>query len=235
MSKSEILDFVRKMKARDHVILFYTNHRDKPLVLFTYLKAGLVAGEAAIYVAGDESSSQIREAMHDFEIEVERLENTCALRIVDYRNWYIIGGEFNIGRTISLWKKALDEATARSLKGLRAAGEMAYFFKNNMINELVLYERALHRELNIPLAAVCAYDDGIVLEGMEEERYLRLYLDLITAHSTVLFTGAQEAGMVRVVVTSGSLFPKTEPKDTVKVCTMEFEGTRCEDPVRRTA
>lgn len=198
MGKSEILEFVRKMKARDHVILFYTNHRDKHLVLFTYLKAGLDAGEAAVYVAGDESSGQTREAMRDFGIEVERLEKTGALRVVDYRNWYIIGGEFNIGRTISLWKKALDEAIARGFKGLRGAGEMACFFKHNMINELVLYERALHRELDIPLAAICAYDDGIVLKGIEEERYLRLYLDLITAHSTILFTGPQEAGMVRV-------------------------------------
>jgi hypothetical protein len=98
-----------------------------------------------------------------------------------------------------LWKKALDEAVTRGFKGLRVTGEMACFFKNNMINELVLYERALHRELEIPLAAICAYDDDVVLKGIKEERYLRLYLDLITAHSTILFTGPQEAGMVRVV------------------------------------
>jgi len=130
---------------------------------------------------------------------VEHLEKTGALRVVDYRNWYIIGGEFNIDKTISLWKKALVEAVARGFKGLRVTGEMACFFKNNMINELVLYERALHRELEIPLAAICAYDDDVVLKGIKEERYLRLYLDLITAHSTILFTGPQEAGMVRVV------------------------------------
>ena len=199
MGKDEILNFVRKMKARDHVILFYTNHRDKHLVLFTYLKAGLDAGEAAVYVAGDESTSEIKEAMSDFGLDVEDHEKTGALRVVDYRNWYIVRGEFNIGRTISLWKKALDEAVEKGFKGLRVAGEMACFFTHNMINELVLYERALHRELEIPLAAICAYDDRVVLKGIEEERYLRLYLDLVTAHSTILFTGPQEAGMVKVV------------------------------------
>jgi len=198
LGKDEILDFVRKMKPRDHVILFYSDHNDKHLVLFTYLKAGLDAGEAGVYIAGDESSSQIREAMRDFGIRVEHLEKTGALRVVDYRNWYIIGGEFNIGKTMSKWKKALDEALARGFKGLRVTGEMACFFKNNMINELVLYERALHRELEIPLAAICAYNDDVVLKGIEDERYMRLYLDLITAHSTILFTGPQEAGIVRV-------------------------------------
>jgi len=199
LSKNEILEFVRKMKARDHVILFYTNQRDKHLVLFTYLKAGLDAGEAAVYIAGDNSPSQIREAMRDFGLDVEHYERTGALKVVDYRNWYVIRGEFNIGRTISLWKKALDEAVAIGFRGLRAAGEMACFFRNNMINELVLYERALHRELDIPLAAICAYDDSVVVKGIEEERYMRLYLDLVTAHSTILFAGPQEAGIVRVV------------------------------------
>jgi hypothetical protein len=199
LSKNEILEFVRKMKARDHVIFFYSNRRDNHLVLFTYLKAGLDAGEGAVYVAGDESPSEIREAMNDFGMDVRHHEKKGALQIVDYRDWYIIGGEFNIQRTISLWKKALNDALARGFNGLRVAGEMACFFKHNMINELVLYERALHRELEIPLASICAYDDAVVLRGAEEERYLKLYLDLVTAHSTILFAGPQEAGMVRVV------------------------------------
>ena len=48
------------------------------------------------------------------------------------------------------------------------------------------------------MAAICAYNDDVVLKGIEDERYMRLYLDLITAHSTILFTGPQEAGIVRV-------------------------------------
>jgi hypothetical protein len=167
-------------------------------VLSQLWNQGLIYGYLELDGAGDESPSQIKEAMRDFGLDVEHYERTGALKVVDYRNWYIIGGEFNIGRTISLWKKALEEAVAIGFKGLRGAGEMACFLNHNMINELVLYERALHRELDIPLAAICAYDDGVVLKGIEEERYLKLYLDLITAHSTILFAGPQEAGMVRV-------------------------------------
>jgi hypothetical protein len=68
-----------------------------------------------------------------------------------------------------------------------------------MLNELVVYERALHRELTVPMKGLCAYDDSIVLKGIEDDRYLRLYLDLITAHSTILFVGPEEAGLVRSV------------------------------------
>jgi len=70
---------------------------------------------------------------------------------------------------------------------------------HHMLNELLMYERALHRELRIPMEAICAYDDSIVLGGIEEDRYLRLYLDLITAHGTILFVGPEEAGVVRTV------------------------------------
>lgn len=199
MGKAEILNFVKTMHAKDHAILFYANRRDKREVLFTYLKAGLDAGEATVYVASDESAHEIGRAMEDFGVNVEQLERTHALRIVDYREWYIIGGEFNIGRIFSLWEKSLREALARGFRGLRVAGEMSCFFRHHMLNELVVYERALHRELEMPMEAICAYDDSVVLRGIEEDRYLRLYLDLITAHGTILFVGPQEAGVVRIV------------------------------------
>jgi len=60
MEKNELLEFVRRMKPRDHVILFYQNPEDKHLVLFTYLKAGLDQDEAAVYVGTQES---LRESM----------------------------------------------------------------------------------------------------------------------------------------------------------------------------
>jgi hypothetical protein len=106
-------------------------------------------------------------------------------------------GKFDIGNTISLWKKSFDQAMARGFKGLRVAGEMGFFFKHGMINELVVYERSLHRELETPLEAICAYDDTLVVKGAEEQHYLRLYLDLIVAHKITLFIGPEEAGVIR--------------------------------------
>jgi hypothetical protein len=119
--------------------------------------------------------------------------------VVDYREWYIIGGEFDISRVFSLWEQSLKEAFERGFKGLRVTGEMSCFFDHHMLNELVVYERALHRELETPMKAICAYDDGVVLRGAVEDRYLRIYLDLITAHGTILFVGPEEAGVIRAV------------------------------------
>ena len=192
MEKSEILDFVRKMKATDHVIMFYSKPEDKHLVLFTYLKAGLDKGEAAAYIAGQESPDQIRKAMRRFGIDVDELEKAGALHVTDYRDWHIIGDRFNLSKTTSLWKKLYDESMAKGFKGLRVTGETACFFEKGMVKELVEYEKALHRVLEIPMTAICAYDTDVVAnEGGGE-----LYLDLIKAHGTVIFAGS-EAGLVK--------------------------------------
>jgi len=199
LGKVEILNFVKTMRAKDHAILFYASRPDKREILFTYLKAGLEAGEAAIYVTSDESVNEIRRAMEDFGVNIDRYERTHALRIADYSEWYIAEGEFDIAKTFSLWERSLREALARGFKGLRVAGDTTWFFRHHMLNELVVYERALHRELEVPMEAICAYDDSVVLRGIEQNRYLRLYLVLITAHGTILFVGPEEAGVIRTV------------------------------------
>jgi len=83
MEKNEVLDFVRRMKPKDHVIMFYSKPEDKHSVLFTYLKAGLDQGEAAAYVACEETPDAIKEAMNRFGINVEKSE---ALHVIDYKN-----------------------------------------------------------------------------------------------------------------------------------------------------
>ena len=62
MEKDEILQFARQMKPRDHVIMFHSSSEDKHQVLFTYLKAGLDQGEAAAYIASEETPDEIRQA-----------------------------------------------------------------------------------------------------------------------------------------------------------------------------
>lgn len=190
--KNKILGFVRQMQARDHAVMFYSNAEGKRLALFTFLRAGLDHGEAAAYIAGDETREQIREAMRRFGIDVDRLEESGALRVIDYRDWYIIEGKCDIAKTLQLWKGLCDEVVAKGFKGLRVAGETACFFRNGMVKELLEYEKSLHRVLELPMSAICAYDIGSTVQNVNGE----LYLHLIRAHSTVIFTDS-ESGVIK--------------------------------------
>lgn len=182
LKKDEVLDFVKNMKATDHVILLYMNPIDKRDVLFAYLNAGLERGEAAAYVAGQETPEEIRQHMRESGIDVEQYEKKSALRVIDYRDWYVIDGKFDSPRTLGLWGKLLVEVKAKGFKGLRVAGEMACFFKDGLVKELVEYEHALHKTLEIPLTAMCAYDSVAVAH----EGGVDLLLDLLKAHSTAI-------------------------------------------------
>lgn len=195
MEKDDVVDFVRNMKPTDHVIMFYEFPEDKYRLLFTYLKAGLDRQEAVAYVTGiDETPNHIKEVMTKFGIDIDEFERKGMLRIISYKDWYIIDGKFSIEKTVTLLKNLLDDALARGFKGLRVVGEVDCFFKCDMVKELVEYENSLHRVLDIPLTALCAYSMPIMMQ----KNQMQLVIDLIKAHSNVIILGPQ-AGVIKTL------------------------------------
>jgi len=63
---------------------------------------------------------------------------------------------------------------------------MACFFKHNLVRELIEYEKTLHKVLDIPMIAICAYNANILNKSKDP---INLYSELARAHGTVLFTG----------------------------------------------
>jgi len=177
---------VNRLKPRDHIILVYDSVETKHNFLFSYIKTGLENNEAAAYVCSEENPNQIREAMKQFGIEVEKHERTGALTIIHYTDFYIIDGKFNTTKVLDSWTKLYKEALTKGFKGLRVTGEMGFFFKHNLTKELIEYEDALHRVLDIPIVAICAYSTNILNRS---EDPVNIYSELVKAHGTVLFTG----------------------------------------------
>jgi len=180
------------MKPGDHCMLLYKDRKYKQSVLFTFLKAGLERGEAVIYIAGRESPQKLKKAMKDFGLDVEKYTRTNALNIVDYRNWYIIDGEFDTERTMALWMNSSNAAIAKGFKGLRAVGEMACFLKHEMIEELIEYEKSSHNFPENPFTAICVYHANIIDKAVEEESYYNLYFDLIESHNKILIASSEK-------------------------------------------
>jgi len=181
--------FVRRLRPTNHVIFLYESSEAKFNVLFNCLKVGLENGEAAAYIASEEKPSQIRDAMKRFGMEVEKNEETGALRILGANDFYIIEGKFDIPTTMSLINKMYNEALTKGFKGWRGVGEMACFFEHNLIHELIDYERALHRVFDIPIIGICAYNANMVIKASNP---MNLYNELLKAHGTVLFTGVDK-------------------------------------------
>ncbi|MGQ9460322.1 MAG: MEDS domain-containing protein [Candidatus Bathyarchaeaceae archaeon] len=182
----KLTHFLKDLKPTNHTLFLYESSEAKYNLLFNYLKFGLETGEAAAYIASEESPSQIRDAMKRFGIDVEKYEKTGALRILGYNDFYVIEGKFNLETTMGLINKMYNEALTKGFKGWRGVGEMACFFEYNLIQGLIEYERALHRVLDIPIIAICAYNTNMVIKASNP---MDLYNELLKAHGKVLFTG----------------------------------------------
>ena len=183
------LQFVSRLKPANHVVFFYESVEVKRRVLFNYVKVGLENGEAVAYVVSEEEPSQVRDGMKAFGIDVEKNERKGALRILGWNEFYIIDGKFDAKRTIGFIKEMYDEAVKKGFRGCRCTGEMACFFEHNLIPELIDYERTLHRVLDIPVIAICAYNAKTLADVGNP---INVYSELVSAHGTVLFTGIDE-------------------------------------------
>jgi len=176
-------EFVKDMKPTEHAILFYSEPEMKRRLLFAFLKRGLDEGEAAAYIASQETADQIREAMRNAGFNVEELEKTGALHIISYKEWYYLDGYTDSKRTNALWQQLYDETKAKGFKGLWVTGETACFFERGDVKELVSYEKSLHKKVDLPMQVVCAYDTSQVPIGV--------FYDLIAAHGNTLLLGPE--------------------------------------------
>lgn len=182
----KLMRLVGQLKPTNHVLFLYEAPEAKYNVLFNYIKMGLENGEAAVYVATEETPEQIRETMKRFGIEVEKLEKIGALRVLGCNDIYVIDGKFDISTTKALWNKFYNEALAKGFKGLRVTGETACFFKLKLIDKLLEYENSLHKILDTPMVAICAYNANVLTKAKNP---INLYTELVKTHGTVLFTG----------------------------------------------
>jgi len=181
----KLTDILEQLTTSNHVILVYDTPEAKRDILFNYLKIGLENGEAGIYVASEETPSEIRKAIRRFDRKMEKYEKTGALRILGYEDVYIINGKFSPETTINVWKKLQEESEAKGFPVIRVTGETACFLKHNLTEELLNYERQLHRTLELPMIAICAYNAQMLNKNGDP---INVYTELVRMHSKILFT-----------------------------------------------
>jgi hypothetical protein len=177
---------LERLEPRDHVVLFYDSEEAKQNTLFDYIKQGLEIGQAAIYICSEETPEEIRIAMSEFSIDVEKYVQTGALSIINYSDFYIKDGKFSIVDVMNSWDNLYEDAISNGFDGLRVTGEMSCFFKHSLVEELIEYEKALHTILDIPITAICAYNSEILADI---ENPIDVYSELVKAHGKVLFAG----------------------------------------------
>jgi len=169
-----------KHEVFNHAVLFYKNPNHKRQVVFNLLKENLAQGRGVCYIAGDEPPKKIYQEIFNFGFDIKTLERDGVLRVVNFDEWYIIEEKFDKSNVKTLLKKTCEETLERGLNGLFVCGEMGCFFQNNLVEELIEYEKSIGKTFKIPICALCAYNlhNLSMLEA-------KLFFDLIRAHNQV--------------------------------------------------
>jgi sugar-specific transcriptional regulator TrmB len=181
---------LHELQPTNHALFLYKTRDIKHMILFSFLAMGLERGEAAIYIATEESREHIRDAMMKWGLDVEVNEKTGALQIFEYESSiYDLKAQYDASLIISNIKQLYYDAIEQGFQGCRITGEMTCFFQRDMVEEMIDYEHALHRILDLPIIGICAFNSQS-LNRLNDP--LRIYNELLKAHGILLFMGAND-------------------------------------------
>ncbi len=188
--------YLSNLLPTEHLALIYKTPESKYTVLCNYLKFGLENGESVIYINPEDNQLQVRDVLNRFGIDVEKNEEAGAIKIIPVNEFYIIDGKYDIATTLGLAKKLYDDAIEKGFKGCRIFGDSSCFFKNNLIDELIEFERTLGRVLAIPIIGMCPYNAEIFDKYDSPEEKIK---ELLKTHGKVLFMG-QDGQLEKIAI-----------------------------------
>jgi len=161
--------YARRLRLGDHAILFYDTEENMHEITFPFLEAGLLKGEAVVYVVSEHKLDSESREIHRYGISVDQFRGE-AFTIMSADEWYLKKGKAQAETIIANWLSLFKEKRKGGFTGLRAATEMKVFFDYAKSEELLRYEAALGRQFTPNLGALCLYDT----HRLDEKQFIQL-------------------------------------------------------------
>jgi signal transduction histidine kinase len=196
------IDVVGDMPWGTHFCLFYETKRDLLDTMSSYCKAGLESEEFCLWVVAEPLTiEEAIDALKDVVPDLDRYLEDHSIEIVSARDWYLLGGTFDLKRVTGRWHEKLAHASARGYAGVRVTGDTAWLEKKDW-KDFCEYEEGLNEAIaNRHLAVLCTYP--IATCGAVE------VLDVTRTHQFAL---ARRHGSWDVIETAGYKQAKAEIK-----------------------
>lgn len=144
-----------------HVCVFYETKQDLLNTNIDYLKAGLENKEYALWaisepISLDEAMDALRRGIPDFDKYLAR----GSIELVMGHDWYLQGGQFELGKIVQAWHQKRHGALASGCAGLRVSGN-ALWQHTGLWKEFCDYEHALDNSIvGHQMLIMCTYALG---------------------------------------------------------------------------
>ncbi len=192
MVSLEVVRTLSELTPGSHAVLIYDSPENKRDILMAHMRLGIQDARLA-YVGSEETPEQVEAWMRGAGLEVENLRREHRLEIDTCDNVYFKDGRPDVAGMIGYFSYlALGSMRLGLSGGVRVAGEMTCFLRNNTIDELVTFERRLHRTFSFPAAGLWAYD----LTELSNSGHLEDLLRLLHSQNPVIFAGPRGASVL---------------------------------------
>jgi hypothetical protein len=156
--RSSGIDILGDVPWGTHFCQFYADKNDLLDVLLPYFKAGLESNEFCMWITSEPlAAEEARTALAAVVPRLDDYERDRRIEILDYREWYTLGGQFDAQRVLQAWVEKLEAARGRGLEGLRLSGN-TFWLEHALWDDFTKYEAAVNSVIPMRrMLAVCTY------------------------------------------------------------------------------
>src|SRR6267142_656251 len=178
---SPLISALEQLGPRDHFCSLYESPQEHYAVAIPFIRIGLDRGEKCIYIADDGTVGDVREAMQNDGIDVDRAISSNALVLATKEQAYLEHGAFHPDWMFTFWKEATELAMSEGFSALRATGETEWVLRGGRgLERWMEYESRLTHTLSVSnCSALCQYNRRLFPP--------ELILDVIRTHPMVVY------------------------------------------------
>lgn len=161
----------REPAAGRHASVVFADDREWAGHLCAFVRGGLGQGEQVQYFADTTDPERVLRTLTEAGIDAEAAVGRGQLSVSTATQTYLAGTGFDPDAMIGLWHEAVETASARGYRGLRAIGEMSWGVRGIPgADRLLEYELRIHHEVfeRLPLTAWCFYDRRLLPDDYVE-------------------------------------------------------------------
>jgi DNA-binding CsgD family transcriptional regulator len=138
---------VGEMPWGAHICVFYEAQEDLFDTVVAYFEAGLESNEFCVWTISEPiTEEEARNALRRDIVDFDRRLAAGQIEILQGREWYLKGGQFDLKRIIGDWGEKLRGALAKGYEGMRVSSN-AFWLATNHWKEFCAYEHELDRAL----------------------------------------------------------------------------------------
>ncbi|WP_049926092.1 MEDS domain-containing protein [Halopiger goleimassiliensis] len=175
-----LVEPVAEHESYDHLAFIYESRAEQFATAIPFIEHGLERGERCVYIADENETTEIRDALADRGVDVDAALDSGALVMYTAQDSYLRNGSFDPDEMIAFVSDVI-EAGTEEYEGVRITGEMTWVFGDDPpLEELVEYEGKLNDLL--PDA------NGIALCQYNRERFSpEILRDIIKTHPHLIY------------------------------------------------